>query len=248
MSNAGVTVHIGVHRTGTSALQHALGAGREALRDAGVSYPTGHVLPDNHVELGFACLRPRRLAEVVPFFDQMIRQHAPDRPKADDPAWRELARELVSSAGPTVLSTETLAWIRHDDEFDSLLDLVGGSPHIVVAHREPTEFLASYYEMARFATLHPPSGPDSLFYTEPDSWLADAGARIRFWTDRLGAEHVVAIDYDDVMRASSSMTSTMVTAMGLDPALVSDHAEIRLNQRSDLPTFQPDPKADPDLR
>lgn len=235
MPVADVTVHIGVHRTGTTALQHALGESRAALRAVGVRYPTGHILPDNHIGLSLACLRPHRLAEAAPFFDHLIRKNAPDLPPASDPAWTGLARELISDE-PTILSTETLAWVRHLDEAEALLEVTDAEPHIIVAHRDPTEFLASYHEMARFSTLHPPDGPDSLFYTEPDSWLADAEARIRFWTRLLGDDCVTTIDYDAVMRSSSSMTTTVVEAMGLDPDLVSDHADTVLNRRRDLPT------------
>lgn len=235
---ADVTVHIGVHRTGTTSLQHALGSARPVLADTGVTYPVGHVLPDNHLALGFACVRPERLAEAVPFFDHLIRTHAPDQPPVGDPAWPGLAQELVDE-GPTVLSTETLAWIRHDDEAEALFDVLGDTPRIVVTHRDPADFLASYHEMSRFTLLHPPDGPDSIFYTGADSWMADAEARIEFWCRHVGDERVEALDYDETMAVASSMTPVVAAAIGLDPSLVSDHAETRLNQRSDLPTAGP---------
>lgn len=229
-----ITVHIGVHRTGTTALQHSLGSAREPLRAVGVDFPTGHVDPDNHLELCFASLRPERLAEAAAFFNYLIRMNAADMPEVDDDSWFALARDLVGD-GQTVLSTETLAWIRHDDEVEALVNLLGGRPRIVVAHRNREDFLASYFAMSRLTTLVPPEGPDSIFYTGPDSWLADADARIDLWRRNLGDDRVVPLDYDEVMASASSMTPAVVAAMGLDPMMVADDAETMLNRRSDLP-------------
>jgi len=81
-----VRVHIGVHRTGTTALQAALGHHRPILASHGVTFARGHVLPDNHIELAIAALRPNRLAEAVPFFDHLIRTNATE-PLPPSTAW-----------------------------------------------------------------------------------------------------------------------------------------------------------------
>ncbi len=82
MAAPGFVLHVGVHKTGTSAFQHWAAANRDALRSAGYLYPKAGSSPTgNHHTLVMALaggtMAQERRAHVLRLFDQEIRS-APD--------------------------------------------------------------------------------------------------------------------------------------------------------------------------
>jgi hypothetical protein len=236
-----VAVHLGPHRTGTTALQQFLRRHREDLAVGGRTYPEGLVEPDQHVELTFPTIRPERLAEAVPFFNHLLRKNRPDLPACTDAAWPNLLADLVASAkGGLVLSAEALSWIRHDDEVERFLALFGSiTPSVVFVRRRPDAFLASYFQVSRFMTLTAPDGPDSLWYAEDDSWLVDYQARIDLWRRHLGSPRVEVVDYDAAIDADGTSVPAVAAALGIDTSSWNDPGDQFVNRGRDLPGTGP---------
>ncbi|MEZ5279188.1 MAG: aminotransferase class V-fold PLP-dependent enzyme [Acidimicrobiales bacterium] len=121
-----IIVHAGMPKTGTTALQDALCANRDQLRDAGIDYPAlwgGEV--EGHHDIG------RRLLE-------------------DDLSIVEEIRERHTPGLDLVLSTETLSNLFTVEHRDRLVAFLRGleaidSVHLIVCLRRMDEFLEAMY-------------------------------------------------------------------------------------------------------
>ena len=131
-----VFLHIGLHRTGTSSIQYAFSAAREALTErAGVLYPRAacpEIAPKGHHSLPWSLTRP----DLIKSGDASL----------DD--WRVLREEIDSSKATRILLSS--------EEFDtlsgSLIEEVGHllkGYHIVpiIYFRDPVEWFDSYYRL-----------------------------------------------------------------------------------------------------
>lgn len=106
-----VIVHIGFHRTGTTAIQYALAAGRQELARSGVLYPfvgCPKAAPHGHHLLPWSL---KRRPQEIPSF-RGIRETFSDARR--DKLWREFGKEIEESGAHTVVLSS--------EEFDTLTD------------------------------------------------------------------------------------------------------------------------------
>lgn len=228
-----VILHIGTHRTGTTSLQRALADHPDELARQGFRFPEGLVYPDKHVELWFASMRPGRLRDVARFLDwTLAKMNHPIR-SCEDPSWFDVTRQHVrETAGDgLIFSCEGLTHLRYADEVERLREVLD-EPEIdvVMVHRAPEDFLESYGWAMQIIGNRLSEDPDSVLYTEPDSWLVDYDARVALWEGALGAEHVHVVDFDEAVRERGSTLPAMLEAMGIDLG-VDDVEAYKLNAR-----------------
>ena len=116
---SGFVLHIGTHKTGTTALQRTLGAARLPLRTHGIVYPRLHLRePGHHMLVG-------------PWID---RYH--DR-RATIGLWRGLAKSHAGGKATLVLSSEEFSRARPQSvDFTELAGLVAGFGRRTVVCRQ----------------------------------------------------------------------------------------------------------------
>lgn len=126
-----ILMHIGVHKTGTTAVQDALAGTRPLLEEHGVRYPGRH---QAHRDIASAAMG-RRLGWRT------------DGARDPDPArWTRFVREAHAHAGTTVLSSEFLA--ESDDATAArIIEAVGADRvHVVVTLRNLGRILPSAWQ------------------------------------------------------------------------------------------------------
>jgi hypothetical protein len=143
------------------------------LQKLNCDFYSGEYLPNNHVELHLAAMRPERSSPfklssgiaVDELFQERITNH--------------VNRFIENSPCQNIIfSAEGLSYLRHDDEMNRLEAMAPGCKiEIVVYLRNAADFLASYRRTIR-NTIPPVIEPDSFAYTENDSWLVDFNSRL----------------------------------------------------------------------
>jgi hypothetical protein len=230
-----VVLHIGTHRTGTTAIQQALADQRDGLlARAGYRFPESLVLPNNHIELSFVSMRPDRLAEIARFYDWALERLGNPVRSCQDPIWGELVRNAVESFSATdaVYSCEALCWLRQADEIDRILELFSGSSvSVALFVREPAAYLESYQWMMQWLGYGPSDDPASMMYLQPDSWLVDYEAMAAPWRRALGSDRVHVISYEACMRATGSTVPALFGMMGFDSTDAQRVGDYFLNAR-----------------
>lgn len=203
-------LHIGTHRTGTTSFQRWASTHRHELSHAtGLDYDG--VLGPNHAEIPMLCLRTNR--------SMRMRARLPDWCLDE---WQRKARAHIRDqcARPSralLASAEGLSYIRHRDEVERLVELL--SPRriaLVVALRERSSFLRSYRQALAKAGFPASPHRESFAYVADDSWLVDYGALLRVYRGALGAERVVAIDYERALQRDGSIIPGILDACGAD--------------------------------
>ena len=205
-----VTLHIGLHKTGTTSIQHFLHAHRLKLSGCGIACYAGAHMPENHVELHTAALQKDRL---TPFkiMSGVIADHAYFE------AVRARVREFLSASTGMrpVFSAEGLSYIRHPEEIDRLSHILSGRPiRIIVYLREPERFRASYAAALRRQRNAPTDDPESFAYVAEDSWLFDYEKRLRVFEESLGPQNVTKVGYDEAVAKDGSVIPSFIAALG----------------------------------
>ena len=183
-------LHIGPHKTGSTAIQVSLHARREELLAHGVLY-AGQGRRDRQAgwAVGLAGL-------------PVGRERPPMR------LWRQLVQQ-VEQAGPevrVVVSNEDFA--RADDELTRTIvrDLGGGAPHVVAVARRLDRFLPSQWqerikagEVTAYADwLGIVLGSDPRPWDYRNVWNShDVAALVERWSSAVGHENVTVLISDD---------------------------------------------------
>jgi hypothetical protein len=220
-----VVLHIGTHKTGTTSLQYFLRTARDdLLREAGVSYPDGLVLPTAHAELPLLTVRQDRT------WPARIRF-----PEVQDPRWLAAAHDhvraqLAAATGDTVIfSHEDLSYLRHDDELEHLRSLLQPLPVVVVVYlRDKASFLRSYREQLEVTGFGATDDPTSYAYTDADSWLVDYDALIDGYERIVGPVDVV--DYDAVVERDGSILASFADRTGIPRDALPPPGQLFLNR------------------
>jgi hypothetical protein len=209
-----VVLHIGVHKTGTTAVQAWAHANRNELRDrCGIAVFEGQFDPGHAIELPVLCMRPDR--------NMNARAKHPDWCL---PAWQADARAYVeaqlATAAPTIFcSAEGLSQLRHADELAVLKELLGPRQvDVIVMLRDRDDFLRSYRQSIQARGHRPSRYPDSFAYVEPDSWVADFEGLVAAYREAFGAEHVTVLSYEDALGTYRSTIPAVAQAAGIAPA------------------------------
>ncbi|MBB5050043.1 hypothetical protein HNR60_004831 [Rhodopseudomonas rhenobacensis] len=207
-------LHVGVHKTGTTSIQAFAERHRSILRERGIDFYTGVHLPNNHVELHVAAMRPERLS---PF--------KMDNELVVDESYREAVRDKLhayvnsSDAERIVFSSEGLSYLRYADEMERLKSLIPTSQiEILFYVRDREAFLRSYRREMRRHRLPETIDPDSYAYTADNTWLANFAERIEAFSRSFGAENVAVIDYDRELGAHGNIIPSFLRALKVEDA------------------------------
>lgn len=208
-----VLVHIGMHKTGTTAIQTLLAARRAELKAYGIAYPGPR--GDHHVQA--------RALTQLPVGPGGIDKAPPPE------VWAELAATVAADRGRVVLSSEFFSGAREEKPARLVGDLGADRVHVVVGVRHPAASAVSSWQQGlkegRTGRLEqwadqflPRSGQPPL---SPDYWTHwDLGAMVRRWADAAGADRVTVVVLDG--RDRTRLPSTFEHLLELEPGFLSE--------------------------
>ncbi|MDZ7578214.1 MAG: hypothetical protein U0904_08590, partial [Candidatus Nanopelagicales bacterium] len=189
-----VLLHIGVPKTGTTALQAALAASRPELESLGVLYPGAK--QSHHAAVRAALREPWGWGA---------------QPEQVDPApWHELVSEVANSSDRVVISSEFLT-VASGEKAESVIHGMGDRRTVVVITLRPLAALtpSSYQQFLKYGhrltyeewlhTVLPYEGDPQ----EQPYWMrGDYAALVDRWTRLVGPENLVVIVLDPADRES----------------------------------------------
>lgn len=215
-------VHIGLHKTGSTSIQHFLGLHRDRLDNLGIAYFRGQYIVNNHVELHVAAMRPDRSSTF-----KEKRGHVP----TDE--YRENVRAKVSdfaaqNPDKTLLfSAEGLSLLRYPDEIEWLAETLPKPTEIVAVVREVESYMASYAGNLALKGLEP-KDRGSFAYVGPDSWLRNIQDRLDAF--RPFFERVATVDFDKARAEDASVIPAFLRHLGIEHCFErSDWEDVFLN-------------------
>ena len=191
-----VLLHIGVHKTGTTAIQAALSDAREELRAAGVLYP-GRLQAQHRAALaalGRTWGWNQRGGSVVP-------PHQLDA----------VAKEVAGHRGRTVISSEFFCEADAETAQRVVQRLGGSRVHVVVTLRNLGSLLPSSWQQYLKYGLETEYEPwlEDVFAVRgssrksPTFWRRhDHGSVVQRWADAAGPEQVTVLVLENVDRAA----------------------------------------------
>lgn len=185
-------VHIGFHKTGTSALQEALFNNTDALAEVGFIYPKPLCKFQSHLDLA-AALFPDELPWVKETFefDQTFDHYA--QVVSDAPAGSTI---MVSSEELCRIDQRTPL---HTAIHGKLGNLPDTQTQILAYTREPVAFLMSlYHHQIRVGVYNGTFHDFTNGYMNLNNVRFDR--RLAGWRDVFGAENVLVQDYDLAMK------------------------------------------------
>jgi hypothetical protein len=204
-------VHIGTHKTGTTAFQQWAQAHQaQLLGMRNVKYYEGLFGP-SHFELALLCMRGNRTMS--------MQTRIPDS-RLDE--WRRevsahVAEQVAHDAPALLISAEALSYLRYEDEVRALQELLlPREMRMAVCLRDEADFLASYREAIRRWGESPSRYRSSHKYVEPDTWLVQWDDMLGVWRGVLGEESVVTFSYEESMSRRGSTIPSVLEALGID--------------------------------
>lgn len=210
-----VLLHIGPHKTGTTAIQGALAAARAELAEHGVTYP-GHA-GAHHAEA------------------RALRRHPAGwvndtEPLPDQKVWRKFTRTVNQDPGRVVVSSELFAQSDAAERAQVVEGLDRDRIQLVVAARNPGSIAISTWQqvlrdgkagrledwLAHRFRRQAPALTTSGFW----SW-ADAATLVDLWSEVIDLDriHVIVIDESD----RTLLSSTFEHLLGLPDGLLASH-------------------------
>lgn len=235
-------VHIGLHKTGTTAFQEALDLAapilaRQRIR---VMQYGGSLYPETPKSQAFDLAN----AVIRLDIDAYFRLREPQALLSSVLTESERAvREDAQSPEPLlVASMESLSLVSCTSEVERLVELLSPREvHVIIVLRDRTEFLASLRkQIQRLGLRRTKKFPDSCLYLEDDSWIADFDRLIGLFTDVLGLDRVHLVDYDKAVKRDGSIVPELWSVAGLP----------NLGDRDDIlerPWTNLTPKEDPEI-
>jgi hypothetical protein len=207
-----VVLHVGTHKTGTTSIQQFLRDQNDDLvAKADASYANGFLIPIVHTELPLLTIRADRTWPARLRF-----------PETQRTSWQAAAkahvRDQVAAPAPDVLVYlhEDLSYLRHDDEFERLRDLLGDrAVTVVVFLRDREAFLRSYASQLEGTGFELSDDPTSFAYVRPDSWLVDYDALVDGYRRCFGDGNVETFDYDEIMERDGTVIPTFAGLLGI---------------------------------
>lgn len=217
-----VLVHIGVHKTGTTAIQAALADARGELAESGVRYP-GKLQAQHRAALAVLG-RPwgwnNRGGAVL------------DRAHFD-----RLSARVSEHRGRVVISSEFFCEAPEDIAREVVAGLGGRRVHVVVTVRNLGKLLPSSWQQYLKYGLTTDYEPwlQDVFATpgssrmSPTFWKRQAhGAVVERWAAAVGADQLTVIVLENVDR--SAMFVTFAQLLGVDPQVLVSRMELTSNR------------------
>ena len=180
-----LTIHIGPHKTGTTALQTAFAVGSGKLRKAGVVYPRSNWLYPAQHRLAFA-LKDQRIPGTN------------DHPDREREVHDLMAAIAASKCQKAFLSSEeffacppsAIAWLRHRLDLDHV--------EILTFLRRPDTFLVSSYGQKMRQPGNGFDAPIQRFVRNPRQIAPEIDYRtcVQAWADAFGDDRVLLKTYE----------------------------------------------------
>lgn len=207
-----VFLHIGSGKTGTSSVQHFLGANRATLASLGYLYPE---TPGKarHQDLGFFIAPDRSLEN----FPNWHRWHGDEAPAEFREAFRERLLGEIAAAGlpNVVLSDEALYGLPGSsvERLRGLLEELGARAHVLVYLRRQDDHLISRYQQVvktgETRTLEEWAAQDM-------TTAYDYAARLGTWAEVLRPASLVVRPFERSSFVDGSLYQDFLAAVGVD--------------------------------
>jgi hypothetical protein len=220
-----IVLHIGTNKTGSTALQTALGARPRLLGASRIRFYPGIYIPTNAVELHAAAMRPDRMTTAKRRFD-IVADEAFSRRIADH------VRTFVDLCPQPriVFSAEGLSHLRYPDEIEWLTRLFEGcNVQVVVYLRDKASFLASYRRAARRSARSGREDLKSHLDLSDESWLADYDALLDAYAAGFGRSAITVRSYEADQKAFGGTVSSFVALLGIPERHRTRFGEPRVN-------------------
>ena len=227
IANIGVLLHVGVHKTGTTAIQAALADARPELKAAGVAYP-GKRQAQHRAALAV-------LDRTWGWKDQG--GVPPDRAE-----YERLVKQVHSHVGRVVVSSEFLCETDASSADMMAHDLGRDRLHVVVTLRNLGRLLPSSWQQylkygltTRYEkwlrNIFENPGASSM---TPTFWRRhDHGAVLTRWSDAVGPENVTVMIVDEVDR--SAQFRTFAQLLGVEPEVLVSRMDLTSNRSMTAP-------------
>jgi len=194
-----LVIHIGLRKTGSSALQELCARNRDELRSLGIEYPESLTSAPGHQELAWMYLRPRWLEESG---------------KTREAIFEHLSLGIASSAEQgmqTLLSSEDLSLLSLHAlaSRDIWRSFRSFAPRIVFYRRDPVDYHVSNYVHAVVAGRERREFRDYVFQARNLGFAADFMHR-DFWGATVGHDNLQVLDYDAERFASKSIYADFI--------------------------------------
>jgi hypothetical protein len=193
----GVLLHIGVHKTGTTAIQAAFADARPDLKSAGVTYP-GKLQAQHRAALA---VLGRPWGWNTRGGSVMDRSH-----------FDKLARRAKAASGRVAISSEFFCEAPGDVASEVVRDLGGDNVRVVVTLRNLGRLLPSSWQQYLKYGLTTPyerwltdvfAGPGESKNMTPTFWKRhDHGDVLRRWSAAVGPQNVTVLVLEDVDRSA----------------------------------------------
>lgn len=194
--DAGVLLHIGVHKTGTTSMQAALADARDDLMAAGVLYP-GH--------------RPAHHRAALSAMNHGWGWQDRGGEKVGPQAFRDLTREVSAHRGRVCISSEFFCEADEETARTIVESLGGSRVQVVITLRNLGRLLPSSWQ--QYLKYGMTTGyekwlgdvfaaPGESQHMTPSFWKRhDHGAVVERWAGAVGADNVTVLVLEDVDRA-----------------------------------------------
>ncbi len=205
-------VHIGTHRTGTTAFQQWTERHRAALLNLrGVRVYDGRYLA-SHIEFALLCIRRNRTIAA----QRRVPEWCLDE-------WREetvehISRRVADPAEELLISAEALSLLRYEDEVSALCELLRPrAVRVAVCLRDKQSFLDSFRREMWVRNIAPSPYRTSHYYVGADTWLVRWEEMLSVWRSVLGDDNVVDFSYEEAMAQLDSTIPAVLSALSIDP-------------------------------
>ena len=210
-------VHIGLHKTGTTAFQEALDLAAPELLRLGVRVMQyqGPLYPDTPRAQAFHLANAVIRLDCDAYF--RLREPQSLLPSVLASSKRSVKEAAACSEQLLVASMESLSLARDESEVRRIVSLLSPRQvHAVLVRRDRVAFLRSLRsQIMRLGLRSTTDFKDSCLYLEHDSWVADVEGLVSLYSSVLGPSNVHVIDYEQSILRDSTIVPALWAAMSL---------------------------------
>ena len=203
-----IFLHVGIHKTGTTAIQNVCMANHRELLNAGILFPKAGFV-------GQASLHPAATSghsRLVRFLSKTDVSNVP-------PAGQALLRDIESGSwNRLVLSSEVLSAPRNRGAIECVawFRRQGFEVKLIAYLRRQDSWLDSFYRERLKWHAREARSIDEFWRAEGDAWL-NYKTRIGDWVAAVGREHAEIRSYEDVQH-TGGVVGDFLEIIGADPA------------------------------